>query len=339
MLVSEFDFALPEELIAQAPLEDRAASRMLVVDRAAGSLADRAFRDLPSYLRPGDCLALNDTRVFPARLLGHREGFAGEVEALLIRALPGDGLTWLCLAHPGRKIRTGERLVFGERLRAEVLGRNDFGQRTLRFACDGPFWDEIERVGHVPLPPYIGRADSEADRERYQTVFAAERGSVAAPTAGLHFTPEILDECRGAGADIARLTLHVGLGTFAPLRVEQIEDVHLHEEHFSMTAEAAKRLAAAQRRVAVGTTSVRTLETVVRRGGWRAAEGETDLFISPGFEFQAVGAMLTNFHLPKSSLFVLVCAFAGRELALAAYSHAIASRYRFYSYGDCMLIL
>ena len=339
MRVSDFDFALPEELIAQEPLADRGASRMLVVDRATGQLEDRVFRDLPSYLRPGDCLALNDTRVFPARLLGHRVGFTGEVEALLIRALPGDEHTWLCLVHPGRKIRTGEKLVFGERLQAEVLGRNEFGQRTIRFACEGPLWDEIERVGHVPLPPYIVRADTAMDRDRYQTVFAERRGSVAAPTAGLHFTPEILQACRNVGAGIAHLTLHVGLGTFAPLRTDEIAEVKLHEERFELRAEDAARLAAAQRRIAVGTTSVRTMETVMRRGGWQAMAGETDLFISPGFEFKAVGAMVTNFHLPKSSLFVLVSALMGRELALAAYQHAIAARYRFYSYGDCMLIL
>ncbi len=339
MRVSDFDFALPEELIAQEPLADRGASRMLVVDRATGQLEDRVFRDLPGYLRPGDVLALNDTRVFPARLLGHRAGFTGEVEALLIRALPGDGLTWLCLVHPGRKIRTGEKLVFGERLQAEVLGRNEFGQRTIRFACQGPLWDEIERVGHVPLPPYIERADTPADRDRYQTVFAAQRGSVAAPTAGLHFTPEILQACQKAGAGIAHLTLHVGLGTFAPLRTDEIAGVKLHEERFELRAEEAARLAAAVRRIAVGTTSVRTMETVMRRGGWQSMEGETDLFIAPGFEFKAVGAMVTNFHLPKSSLFVLVSALMGRELALEAYQHAIASRYRFYSYGDCMLIV
>ncbi len=340
MLVADFDFTLPENLIAQAPLADRSASRMLVVDRRTGCFDDRVFGDLPSYLRPGDCLALNDTRVFPARLLGHRIGFTGQVEALLIRALPGgDGLTWLCLVHPGRKVRTGDHLVFGERLRAEVLGRNGFGQRTIRFECQGPLWDEIELVGHVPLPPYIDRADTPADRERYQTVFAAQRGSVAAPTAGLHFSPEVLAECRRVGAGIAHVTLHVGLGTFSPLRAEQIKDVKLHEEHFQLSAENAVRLAAASRRIAVGTTTVRTLETVMLRGGWRALEGETDLFISPGYEFKAVDAMVTNFHLPKSSLFVLVSALAGVELTRAAYHHAIESRYRFYSYGDCMLIL
>lgn len=340
MNLSEFDFVLPPELIAQEPLADRSASRMLVVDRARGSWQDRMFRDLPEYLAPGDCLVLNNTRVFPARLLGRRDGFTGEVEALLIRALPGDGLTWLCLVHPGRKIRTGERLIFGDSLRAEVLGRNEFGQRTLRFdALPGAFFEQIERVGHVPLPPYIDRPDHPADRERYQTVFATHPGSVAAPTAGLHFTPEVLETCRRAGAATAYVTLHVGLGTFAPLRAERTEEVKLHEEQFEIDGDAAAAIGAARRRVAVGTTSVRTLETAAQRGGIAAMSGDTSLFISPGYQFGLVDAMVTNFHLPKSSLFVLVSALAGRELALAAYHHAIEERYRFYSYGDCMLIL
>lgn len=340
MNLSEFDFALPPELIAQEPLADRSASRMLVIQRAGGTWQDRHFRDLPKYLESGDCLVLNNTRVFPARLLGRREGFTGEIEALLIRALPGDGATWLCLVHPGRKIRTGERLVFGGTLRAEVLGRNEFGQRTLRFdAAPGTLFEQVERVGHVPLPPYIDRPDNPADRERYQTVFAAQPGSVAAPTAGLHFTPEVLEECRRAGAATAYVTLHVGLGTFAPLRAERIEEVELHEEFFEIDDAAAAAIRSARRRVAVGTTSVRTLETAVQRGGVAAMSGDTRLFISPGYQFGAVDAMVTNFHLPKSSLFVLVSALAGRELARAAYQHAIQERYRFYSYGDCMLIL
>ncbi len=344
MYVSDFDFTLPEELIAQSPLDDRAASRMLVVDRARGTWEDRVFRDLPSYLGPGDCLVLNETRVFPARLLGRRAGFTGEVEALLVRPLPGgDGLNWLCLVRPGRKIRTGDRLVFGESLEAVVLGRNDFGERTLRFECEpGELAARIDSVGHIPLPPYIARADRAEDRERYQTVYAGTaRGSVAAPTAGLHFTPEVLEACRVRGAETARLTLHVGLGTFAPLRAERVEDVKLHAEWFELRADEAAKLAAARRRVAVGTTSVRTLETVLARTGgeFRALSGDTDIFISPGFLFQATGALLTNFHLPQSSLLMLVCALAGRELALAAYRHAVEQRYRFYSYGDCMLIV
>ncbi|MBM3796264.1 MAG: tRNA preQ1(34) S-adenosylmethionine ribosyltransferase-isomerase QueA [Acidobacteria bacterium] len=344
MYVSDFDFTLPEELIAQTPLDDRAASRMLVVDRARGTWVDRAFRDLPSYFGPGDCLALNETRVFPARLLGHRAGFTGEVEALLVRALPdSDGLNWLCLVRPGRKIRTGDRLVFGETLEAVVLGRNDFGERTLRFVCEpGELAARIDAEGHIPLPPYIGRSDRAEDRDRYQTVYAGDaRGSVAAPTAGLHFTPEVLEACRERGAETARLTLHVGLGTFAPLRAERVEDVKLHAEWFDLRAEEAAKLAAARRRVAVGTTSVRTLETVLARTGgeFRALSGDTDIFISPGFDFQATGALLTNFHLPQSSLLMLVCALAGRELTLAAYRHAVEARYRFYSYGDCMLIV
>ncbi len=250
MRVSDFDFALPEELIAQEPLADRGASRMLVVDRATGQLVDRGFSDLPSYLRPGDCLALNDTRVFPARLLGHRAGFTGEVEALLIRALPGDEQTWLCLVHPGRKIRTGEQLIFGERLQAEVLGRNAFGQRTIRFACEGSLWDEIERVGHVPLPPYIVRADTLADRDRYQTVFAAQRGSVAAPTAGLHFTPELMAALDARGVCFAYVTLHVGAGTFQPVKVEDTDDHVMHREPIEIGQAACDTINAARARLA-----------------------------------------------------------------------------------------
>jgi S-adenosylmethionine:tRNA ribosyltransferase-isomerase len=342
MNLSDFDFVLPAAQIATEPLPDRAASRMLVVHVREGRWEDREFRELPRFLRAGDCLVLNDTRVFPARLPGHREGFTGEVEVLMTRALPGDGNTWLCLVHPGRKVRTGDHVVFGEGLRAEVLGRNEHGERIVRFeASGGDLMREVERVGHVPLPPYVGRPDSPKDRERYQTVYAGmERGSAAAPTAGLHFTPGVLADCQAAGAGIACITLHVGLGTFQPIRTEKLENVRLHAEWFRIGEEAAARIAAAKRRVAVGTTVTRVLETAVhRRGGFHAMQGDTDLFIAPGFEFKAADAVLTNFHLPKSSLFVLVCARMGRGLAMAAYRHAIESGYRFYSYGDCMLIL
>ena len=339
MNLSDFDYHLPEERIAQQPLEDRAASRMLVVDRDQGRWEDRTFRDLPQFLRPGDCLVLNDTKVFPARLYGHRAGFEGRVQVFLVRALDGEGATWLTLVHPGRKMRTGERIVFDGGLEAEVLGRNEHGERIVRFHCDGDLFAHLDRVGHVPLPPYIRRADEQGDRERYQTVYARERGSVAAPTAGLHFTPEMLEACRNVGADVARVTLHVGLGTFQPLHTETIEQVKLHAEPFAISAREAETMRESARRIAVGTTSVRTLETAMLRGGLAEMEGETDSFISPGFQFQATGAMLTNFHLPQSSLLVLVCAFAGRELALAAYRHAVEAEYRFYSYGDCMLIV
>ncbi len=332
MLLSDFDFELPSELIAQAPLPDRAGARMLVVDRAAGVFADRAFRDLPEFLRAGDCLVFNDTRVFPSRLLGQREGVAGEVEIFLTRALTADGSTWNALVKPGKKMLVGQRVRISDELQAEVLACGDFGERTVRLEAGTAVYEVLERVGHVPLPPYIRRADTQEDRGRYQTVFARERGSVAAPTAGLHFTAEVIERCRAAGADVAHVTLHVGLGTFQPLRTDVIEEVKLHHESLTVTEEAVRTMDAAERVVAVGTTSVRAIESP--RG-----LAETDLFISPGFQFQRTGAMVTNFHLPKSSLLVLVCAFAGTELALAAYRHAVAEKYRFFSYGDCMLII
>jgi S-adenosylmethionine:tRNA ribosyltransferase-isomerase len=233
----------------------------------------------------------------------------------------------------------GERVRFASGLEAEIIARGEFGERTVRFDTEGDLFEQFERIGHVPLPPYIKRSDESSDRERYQTVFARELGSVAAPTAGLHFTGEILEACRTRGAEFARVTLHVGLGTFQPLRTERIEDAHLHRERYSICTESAQKMRAAKRLVAVGTTSVRTLETALARGGLEAQEEETDIFIYPGFEFRGTGALLTNFHLPRTSLLLLVCAFAGTELALAAYRHAVDARYRFYSYGDCMLIV
>jgi len=350
MQLSDFDYHLPEELIAQEALADRAASRMLVVHRAEGRWEDRDFRDFPAFLRPGDCLVLNDSRVFPARLYGHREGvkslpigknnpkrheyLSGRVEVFLLRPVSADGRDWHALVRPGRKMRTGERIRFDSELTAQIIGRGEFGERTIRFGGADDLYTAFDRIGHVPLPPYIKRPDSAADRDRYQTVFARERGSVAAPTAGLHFTPEILAQC--SAAEIAWVTLHVGLGTFQPLHQNEVERAHLHSERYRIAPESAARLAAARRVVAVGTTSVRTIETAARTG---ALEGETDIFLYPGVPFLCTGAMLTNFHLPKTSLLLLVCAFAGKDLALAAYRHAVESRYRFYSYGDCMLIV
>jgi S-adenosylmethionine:tRNA ribosyltransferase-isomerase len=374
VLLSDFDYHLPEELIAQQPLADRAASRMLVVDRATGVFEDRQFRDLPSYLRSGDCLVLNDSRVFPSRLYGTREHGAthklwtGRVEIFLIKQISDDGLTWEALVRPGRKMRTGERVFVSDELSVEILGRGEFGERVVRLVIpkhEDPNNEDVfkilDRAGHVPLPPYIRRADTSDDRDRYQTMFARERGSVAAPTAGLHFTPEILEACRAAGAQIARVTLHVGLGTFQPLHDEVIEQAHLHSESFDVPGETMRAMDAARRVIAVGTTSVRAIESQAPRESASAsqsptaalqspaagdtasalpnARGETDLFIYPGFEFRRTSAMLTNFHLPRSSLLVLVCAFAGRELTLAAYKHAVDQRYRFFSYGDCMLIV
>jgi S-adenosylmethionine:tRNA ribosyltransferase-isomerase len=350
--LAEFDYQLPPELIAQEPLPDRGASRMLVVYRDSGHWEDRAFRELPEFLGPGDCLALNDSRVIPARLYGHRVGvralpigkknpkrheyLSGEVEVFLVRPVSADAREWEALVRPGRKMRTGERIRFGDGLEAEIVARGEFGERTVRFFGQDDLYAEFEKIGHVPLPPYIKRGDQPTDRERYQTVFARERGSVAAPTAGLHFTPEILEACCERGAEIARVTLHVGLGTFQPLHSEHVEDGRLHAERYRITEESAAALRNARRVVAVGTTSVRTVESA-----WKSGElsGETDIFIYPGFEFLRVGGMLTNFHLPRTSLLLLVCAFAGKDLAMAAYRHAVEEKYRFYSYGDCMLIV
>jgi len=332
VLLSDFDYTLPQKLIAQEPPACREAARMLVLDRKKGTWRDCEFRDFPGFLAPGDCLVLNDTRVFPSRLYGRRDNGTGRVEIFLTKQLSADGLTWTALVRPGRKMRSGEHVTISEELTAAILGRGEFGERTVRLKPTGEIFEVLERSGHVPLPPYIRRPDTPADRSRYQTVFARERGSVAAPTAGLHFTSEILDACRAAGAEIARVTLHVGLGTFQPLHADAIENVKLHAESFTVPEAAVRAMDAAKRVVAVGTTTVRAIES-------DPANSETDLFIHPGFRFRRTGALLTNFHLPRSSLLVLVCAFAGRELTLAAYRHAVKQRYRFYSYGDCMLIL
>lgn len=339
MQLSDFDYRLPDELIAQAPLEDRAASRMLVVHRAENRFEDRMFRDLPQFLRAGDCLVINDTRVVPSRLFGRKEGYAREVEIFLLTPQNPERTLWTALVRPGRHLHEGARVTISDRLSVEILETRVRGERLVKVACAGDLDEEMERIGHVPLPPYIHRPDQPADRERYQTVFARRRGSAAAPTAGLHFTPEILDACRAAGAEIAPVTLHVGLGTFQPLLHDTVEENRLHSERFSIPPETAAKLAAASRRIAVGTTVVRTLESAARNGSFGPKEGETDLFIYPGFEFRAVDAMLTNFHLPKSSLLLLVCAFGGKDLILSAYRHAVEQRYRFFSYGDCMLIL
>jgi S-adenosylmethionine:tRNA ribosyltransferase-isomerase len=312
---------------------------MLVLSREKQSFRDDLFRNFAGHLHPGDCLILNDTRVFPARLHGRRNRESGaEVEVFLVHAHDEQEITWNALVRPGKRVRTGDQIVFAHGLRADVVSQGEYGERTIRFHAEGPVRELLERLGETPLPPYIHRSPIASDRERYQTVFAARRGSVAAPTAGLHFTPGMLGQCRAAGAAIAYLTLHVGLGTFAPLRVEKLSDIRLHEEYFEIREPDAETMRRASRRLCVGTTSVRCVETAFLRGGLQAMNGETDLFIQPGFPFAGTGAMLTNFHLPQSSLLMLVCAFAGRELTLAAYRHAVAERYRFFSYGDCMLI-
>lgn len=402
MLVSDFDFHLPPELIAQHPPDDRAGARMMHLHRESGQFHDSRFRDLPKLLRPTDLLVFNNTRVFPARLFGRRAGLnaaaeppkpgknpdppeklrgilpkmlpgmlTGRVEALLTRQLAEQlpETDWLALVHPGQKIHVGERLFFSAtdpsgtpvgapELKAEVIARGTFGERTLRFqpigAGRGDFFAIVDRIGHIPLPPYINRPDSPADRDRYQTVFAHtdERGSVAAPTAGLHFTPEILDAIRQRGIETVELTLHVGLGTFQPLRNEVVEENKLHREAYSISEAAASTINRAKqdkrRIVAVGTTTARTLEFAAASAASQTQEtsdgaispgrGDADIFIYPGFRFQIVDALLTNFHLPRSSLLMLVSAFAGRENILRAYQHAISEHYRFFSYGDCMFI-
>jgi S-adenosylmethionine:tRNA ribosyltransferase-isomerase len=369
VLVSDFDYHLPEELIAQQPLPDRAGARMLHLVRANGALTDRRFRDFPDLLRPDDLVVFNNTRVFPARLYGRRRGLRaqtlspqnpasrdflqGRVEALLTKPVTGQqptafpGEVWEALVRPGRKIDVGECLFFGpqDELQAEVIARGEFGERTLRFAPVPDFFALVDQLGHMPLPPYIARPDSPADRDRYQTVFARERGSVAAPTAGLHFTMEILDRIRNRGIETAEVTLHVGLGTFQPVHAERVEEHQLHREWFCIAESAARKindaLRAQRRIVAVGTTTVRTLEHAASRspdGCVQPGSGEADIFIYPGFQFRVAGGLLTNFHLPRSTLLMLVSAFAGRERVLTAYQHAIREKYRFYSYGDCMFV-
>ena len=375
MLVSDFQYDLPPDRIAQEPLADRAGSRLLCLNRPE-SWQDRNFREFPDLLRSDDLLVLNNTRVFPARLYGRRSGqraqflsphnpaardfLRGRIEVLLTRQLADNPNEWECLVRPGRKIGVGEKLYFGappgsppdapSELEAEVTERGSFGERRIRFAPVPDFFARIERIGHVPLPPYIHRDDDRpADRDRYQTVYAQTRGSVAAPTAGLHFTPEILDRIRARGIEIAEITLHVGLGTFQPVRVEKVEDHKLHREWYEIPAEAARTInlakAEGRRVVAVGTTTVRTLEYAAehsadRAGGGRvkAGRGEADIFIYPGYRFRIVDALLTNFHLPQSTLLMMLCALGGKEFVLDAYRHAVEAGYRFYSYGDCMFI-
>jgi S-adenosylmethionine:tRNA ribosyltransferase-isomerase len=354
LLVEDFDFELPAELIAQEPPEERGQSRMLAMDRGTGALHDGMFADLSSLLNPGDLLVLNDSRVIPARLFARRTAVrdrqepTGQIEVLLTE--PAEENCWRALVKPGRKVGVGERLVFPSssgaiELEAEVLERGEFGERLLRFAPVEDFFAALDRIGHMPLPPYIRRNDASADRNRYQTVFSQEPGSVAAPTAGLHFTPQILDAIAARGVEIMRVTLHVGLGTFAPLRVSRLDEIRLHRERYTLsesTADAINRAVKEGRRiVAAGTTVVRTLEHCAMQAAGselKPHSGVTEIFISPGFNFRLVGALLTNFHLPQSSLLILVSAFAGREAVLAAYRHAVRHGYRFFSYGDCMWI-
>ena len=392
MKVSDFKFNLPPELIAQHPLAERDGARMLTLDRASGAVENKNFRDLPSLLREGDLLVMNNSSVIPARLFARRSGLrtqsnspapSGQIEVLLTQPL-GENL-WRTLVKPGRKVPVGERLIFSEDLEAEVTAAADFGERTLAFEtrpssprtplltprdtfplsprgksplssrseAEGSasptfsltnFFSTLDRIGHIPLPPYIHRSDAAEDRTRYQTVFAdtERRGSAAAPTAGLHFTPDVLEKIRGKGVRIENVTLHVGLGTFQPLRVETLTEIALHEEPYTLPASTANAILQTQksggRVIAVGTTTVRTLEHCAQIGRLEPHSGTTSIFLAPGHRFQIVNALLTNFHLPQSTLLMLVSAFASRDIVLEAYRHAVQSRYRFFSYGDCMFL-
>lgn len=343
MRLDEFSFLLPEELIAQYPAPQRDAARLMVLDRSTARIRTGFVPDLVSYFRPGDLLVLNDTRVRPARLLGHKES-GGRVEAFLLERQAGRAELWSCLVRASKVPRPGTRLFFPGEISATVQGVDAQGLMVLEFACDGDFPSLVETYGHIPLPPYIRRADEELDRERYQTVYAASTGAVAAPTAGLHFTPALFDRLRGVGVEIATLTLHVGIGTFTPVRVENLSEHRMHSESYHIPAETAAAVnrakAEGRRVIAVGTTTTRTLEAAaVSPQGLCAGPGETDIFITPGREFRVVDGLITNFHLPESTLLVLVSAFAGHALIMDAYRQAVAERFRFFSYGDCMLIL
>jgi S-adenosylmethionine:tRNA ribosyltransferase-isomerase len=364
MRLDELDYELPPDRIAQRPLNRRDASRLLMLNRSSGALEDRCFAEFPELLTGNELLVLNNARVIPARLFGRRAGvhsqkpsrstraehLTGKVEVLLIRRI--DAECWETLVRPGRKMHVGERVLFGNgELQGEVIGRGEFGLRTVRFVSQDrrSVADHLEGLGHVPLPPYIDRADEAADRERYQTVFAKRPGAVAAPTAGLHFSLEMLERIRKRGVELCEVTLDVGLGTFQPVHSETLEDHVMHSESYEIPTEAADRInvarAAGRPIVAVGTTVVRTLEDAALRAARSgsacavpAGQAEAQLFITPEFQFRIVDSLLTNFHLPRSTLLALVCAFAGRERLLTAYQHAVTAGYRFYSYGDCMLI-
>ncbi|MCD8053273.1 MAG: tRNA preQ1(34) S-adenosylmethionine ribosyltransferase-isomerase QueA [Lachnospiraceae bacterium] len=339
MNVEDFDYELPEELIAQDPILDRSSSRLLVLDRETGAIEHRVFRDILEYLHPGDCLVLNNTRVIPARLYGTRVGTGASVEILLLKRREGD--VWETLVKPGKKARPGTVLDFGGQMQGTVLEVVEDGNRLIRFQYEGIFEEILDRLGEMPLPPYI--THKLEDRERYQTVYARYDGSAAAPTAGLHFTQELLQEIRERGVEIAELTLHVGLGTFRPVKVETVEEHHMHSEFYRVDEETAARINTARARggrvIAVGTTSCRTLESAADEAGvLHAGSGWTDIFIYPGYRFKMVDALITNFHLPKSTLMMLVSALAGREHILAAYEEAVREKYRFFSFGDAMFI-
>lgn len=339
MLVSDFDYYLPEELIAQTPTPIRDQSRLLVLGRQNGQIAHRKFYELIEYIRPGDTLVFNNTRVIPARLIGAKPETGGKVEVFLLTRLTND--TWEALVKPGKKARPGSVIRFSDELSCEIVSVTDFGGRVVRFIFDGVFETILDKLGETPLPPYIH--EKLADKERYQTVYAKERGSAAAPTAGLHFTPELLERIQEKGANLAFITLHVGLGTFRPVSVDDISQHVMHREYYSVSPETAEIINQTKERggriIAVGTTSIRTLESVAVDGKVSSGGGWTEIFIYPGYQFKIVDGLVTNFHLPKSTLLMLISALAGRDNILAAYREAVAERYRFFSFGDAMLIL
>ena len=343
MNIDEFDFELPQELIAQTPLKERSASRLMVLNKHSGTIAHRHFTDITSYLTKGDCLVLNDTRVLPARLYGVKEDTGAKTEMLLLHQEADD--VWEVLVKPAKKVKLGTVLVFGEgQLHAECVGLKEHGGRMMKFSYTGILFEVFEALGEMPLPPYIKEQLPPSDRERYQTVFAKEEGSAAAPTAGLHFTNELLAKLENQGVEIVFITLHVGLGTFRPVNVEQIDQHEMHSEFYRMnqkTADTLNRIKAnGGRIISVGTTSTRTLETIARDhdGVFRAASGWTDIFIYPPYTFRAIDGLITNFHLPKSSLIMLVSALAGKDEIMTAYKEAVDEQYRFFSFGDAMLI-
>ena len=341
MKTSDFYYDLPEELIAQDPLEDRTASRLLVLDRKTGAVKHKIFSDVIDYLNKGDCLVINNTRVIPARLIGEKEGTGGKVEVLLLKRRAND--VWETLVKPGKKLKPGARVIFGDgRLKAEILEIAEEGNRLVRFYYEGIFEEILDSLGEMPLPPYI--THKLEDKEMYQTVYAKYDGSAAAPTAGLHFTKELLSKIEEKGIKIASITLHVGLGTFRPVKVDDVNNHHMHTEWYEVNAEAADIINETKRNggrvICVGTTSCRTIESVADDNGYmKAKTGETDIFIYPGYKFKVMDGLITNFHLPESTLVMLVSAFAGKENVLAAYETAVKERYRFFSFGDAMLII
>jgi S-adenosylmethionine:tRNA ribosyltransferase-isomerase len=338
MLLSEFDYYLPEELIAQHPCAQRDHSRLLVLSRQQEKLEHKHFFDLPSYLEPGDTLVFNDTKVIPARLIGSKQGTGAKIEVFLLNRTTGG--EWEVLVKPGKKARIGTVIEFSEELNCEIMASTEFGGRIVKFHFEGIFEEILDRLGETPLPPYI--KERLADKDRYQTVYAKERGSAAAPTAGLHFTESLLAELKAKGVNLAFLTLHVGLGTFRPVNVENIAEHKMHREYYSVSPQTADMINQTKERgkrvIAVGTTAVRTLETVAADGKMTGKSGFTEIFIYPGYQFKMVDAMVTNFHLPKSTLLMLISAFAGKDKVLAAYKEAVEQRYRFFSFGDAMFI-